>query len=77
MGGLITVWEIFSCSGQDERISGTVIDGVCRDVPTIVEEKYPIFARGRFMMTGKDRVMVDAVRVMVSIGKVRSNQVIF
>jgi regulator of RNase E activity RraA len=46
-----------------------VIDGVCRDIPFILKEQYPIFTRGRFMMTGKDRVMVEAMNVTVSIGK--------
>lgn len=67
-----TVWgDILTVTAKMKGISGTVIDGVCRDVPTILEEKYPIFSRGRFMMTGKDRVMVDAVQVMVSLGKVQ------
>jgi regulator of RNase E activity RraA len=46
-----------------------VIEGVCRDVPNILKEQYPIFTRGRFMMTGKDRVMVEAMNVTVSIGR--------
>jgi len=67
-----TVWgDILTVTAKMKGISGTVIDGVCRDVPTILEEKYPIFSRGRFVMTGKDRVMVDAVQVMVTIGKVQ------
>jgi 4-hydroxy-4-methyl-2-oxoglutarate aldolase len=65
-----TVWgDILTVLAKMKRIGGTVIDGVCRDVPNILKEKYPIFTRGRFMMTGKDRVMVDAVNVTVSIGK--------
>jgi regulator of RNase E activity RraA len=65
-----TVWgDILTVLAKMKGISGTVIDGVCRDVPNILKEQYPIFTRGRFMMTGKDRVMVDAVNVMVSIGK--------
>jgi len=65
-----TVWgDILTVLAKMKRISGTVIDGVCRDVPNILKEQYPIFTRGRFMMTGKDRVMVDAENVTVSIGK--------
>jgi hypothetical protein len=37
-------------------IAGTVINGVCRDVPTSLSHGYPLFSRGRFMRTGKDRV---------------------
>lgn len=67
-----TVWgDILTVMAKIKGISGTVIDGVCRDVPTILQEKYPVFSRGKFMMTGKDRVMVEAVEVVVSIGKVQ------
>jgi len=67
-----TVWgDILTVTAKMKGISGTVIDGVCRDVPTILEEKYPIFSRGRFMMTGKERVMVEATQVIVSIGEVQ------
>jgi len=65
-----TVWgDILTLVAKRIGISGTVIDGVCRDVPFILKEQYPIFTRGRFMMTGKDRVMVEAMNVTVSIGK--------
>lgn len=65
-----TVWgDILTMVAKRKGISGTVIDGVCRDVPFILKEQYPIFTRGRFMMTGKDRVMVEAQNVTVSIGK--------
>ncbi len=65
-----TVWgDILTMVAKQKGIAGTVIDGVCRDVPYIIKEKYPIFTRGRFMMTGKDRVMVEAMNVTVSIGK--------
>lgn len=67
-----TVWgDILTVTAKMKGISGTVIDGVCRDIPTILEEKYPVFSRGKFMMTGKDRVMVEATQVVVSIGKVQ------
>ncbi len=65
-----TVWgDILTLVAKLKGISGTVIDGVCRDVPYILKEQYPIFTRGRFMMTGKDRVMVESMNVTISIGK--------
>lgn len=67
-----TVWgDILTVTAKLKGISGTVIEGVCRDVPNILREQYPVFSRGRFMMTGKDRVMVEAMNVTVSIGKVQ------
>jgi len=55
-----TVWgDILTVVAKRKGISGTVIDGVCRDVPNILKEQYPIFTRGRFMVTvsiGKTQV---------------------
>jgi regulator of RNase E activity RraA len=48
-----------------------VINGVCRDVARSLELRYPIFSRGKFMRTGKDRVQVDAMNVPVSLGDVQ------
>jgi 4-hydroxy-4-methyl-2-oxoglutarate aldolase len=63
-----TVWgDLMTIRASKMGIAGTVIDGVCRDVPRILELKYPIFTRGRFMVTGKDRVQVDAYNVPVNI----------
>ncbi len=67
-----TVWgDILTVNAKMKGIAGTVIDGVCRDVPTISEERYPVFSRGRFMMTGKDRVTVEATQAIVCVGKVQ------
>ena len=64
-----TVWgDILTVTAGMKRIAGTLIDGVCRDLDGIDAENYPLYARGVFMMTGKDRVMVDATQVTVSVG---------
>ena len=33
-----------------------MIDGVCRDLPTVHKLNYNIFTKGHYMVTGKDRV---------------------
>lgn len=67
-----TVWgDIMSYYSSDHQIAGTIIDGVCRDIPTIYELKYPIFTKGTYMVTGKDRVYVDSVNTPVSISNVQ------
>ncbi|AHL75446.1 diguanylate cyclase [Stutzerimonas stutzeri] len=67
-----TVWgDIMTEYAVARRIAGTLIDGVCRDVNRALGEDYPLFTRGRFMRTGKDRVQVEAVNVPVSIGSAR------
>ena len=67
-----TVWGgILSRLAAHRGIGGTVINGVCRDTVEADEAGYPLYARGRFMRTGKDRVQVQAVNVPVSLGDVR------
>ncbi|MFM0125922.1 RraA family protein [Paraburkholderia sp. RL18-101-BIB-B] len=69
-----TVWgDILTIVATRKHLGGTVIDGVCRDAPRAIEMRYPIFSRGTYMRTGKDRVAVDAVQCTVSIGGVRVN----
>lgn len=67
-----TVWGgILSQIAKNKQISGTVINGVCRDLAEAIECAYPIFSRGAFMRTGKDRVQVEAIGRSVSLGDVR------
>jgi regulator of RNase E activity RraA len=67
-----TVWGgLMSLSASLHKIEGTVIDGVCRDTPVVFEQDYPIFTKGFYMVTGKDRVEVDEVGGVVSISNIQ------
>jgi 4-hydroxy-4-methyl-2-oxoglutarate aldolase len=67
-----TVWgELLTVTAHRMGLPGTVIDGVCRDMDRSLETCYPIFSRGHWMRTGKDRVQADGYQVPVSIGGVR------
>ena len=67
-----TVWgDIMTQYAGSRQIAATVIDGVCRDVNKALGDGYPIFSKGRFMRTGKDRVQVQSVNQPVSVGTVR------
>ena len=67
-----TVWgDILTEVANRRGIAGTVIDGICRDVALCLELNYPIYSRGSWMRTGKDRVQVEATNVPVNIGDVR------
>lgn len=67
-----TVWgDILTIVAHRRGLAGTVIHGVCRDAARSLELGYPIFSRGVYMRTGKDRVRADAYQVPVSLGEVR------
>ena len=67
-----TVWgDLMSIYATKHNIEGTVIDGVCRDIPSVRKLGYPIFSKGRYMVTGKDRVEVDYVNKPVSISNIQ------
>lgn len=68
----VTVWgDLLTSTAFRRKVAGTVIDGVCRDIDRSIELSYPIFSRGNWMRTGKDRVRVEDVQVPVTIGGVR------
>jgi 4-hydroxy-4-methyl-2-oxoglutarate aldolase len=74
-----TVWgDILTTVAANRKIGGTVIHGVCRDVSGSLDVDYPIFSRGKFMRTGKDRVQVDGVNVPATLGdvQVRPNDIV-
>lgn len=66
-----TVWGgIMAQVAAMKNIEGTVIDGVCRDIPEILSSGYPVYSKGTYMRTGKDRVYVDAVNVPVKLSDI-------
>jgi regulator of RNase E activity RraA len=67
-----TVWgDILTAVAHHRGVAGTVIDGVNRDVSRALETGYPIWSRGRFMRTGKDRVEVSGVQCAVTVAGVQ------
>lgn len=66
-----TVWgDILTAVASQRGIAGTVIEGVCRDTHRALSINYPLYTRGRFMRTGKDRVEVAEEQGPVTIGGV-------
>jgi 4-hydroxy-4-methyl-2-oxoglutarate aldolase len=69
-----TVWgDILTSVAYRRGIAGVVINGVCRDVAHSLQLGFPIFSKGHYMRTGKDRVQLEAVNVPVSLGDIRVN----
>src|SRR3979409_96829 len=67
-----TVWgDILTAVSNRRGIGGTVIHGVCRDVQRRLDLNYPIFSRGRYMRTGKDRVEVESMQAPISLGEIQ------
>lgn len=69
-----TVWgDIMSVYAMKKGIAGTVINGVCRDINVIRELEYPIYTKGTYMVTGKDRVYVDRINETVNVAGIQVN----
>jgi 4-hydroxy-4-methyl-2-oxoglutarate aldolase len=67
-----TVWgDILTGLAHRKNIAGTVIHGVCRDSALSLSLNYPVYSRGVYMRTGKDRVQADGIDVPISLGEVR------
>jgi 4-hydroxy-4-methyl-2-oxoglutarate aldolase len=70
-----TVWgDILTAVAAKREISGTAINGVCRDTRRALDIHYPIYSTGRFMRTGKDRVEVAEMGGVVSLGDAQCHQ---
>lgn len=68
----VTVWgDLLTSTAFRRGVAGVVIDGVSRDIDRSIELGFPIFSRGTWMRTGKDRVRVEAVQEPVSLGGIR------
>jgi regulator of RNase E activity RraA len=67
-----TIWgDILTEIAHRRGIAGTVIDGISRDVALCRTLGYPVFSRGHWMRTGKDRVQVEQLECPVTIGGAR------
>ena len=67
-----TVWgDIMTFVADKRGLGGTVIDGACRDTHLALALGYPIYSRSYSMRTGKDRVQLETVGGVVTIGDAR------
>jgi len=56
---------------KDRKVAGTIVDGATRDVDTLKELRYPVFARGIVPMTARGRVALEAINVPIQCGTAR------
>lgn len=67
-----TIWgDILTEIAHRRGLAGTVIDGISRDVKLCRSLGYPVFSKGHWMRTGKDRVQVEKMDCPVNIGGAR------
>jgi len=67
-----TIWgDILTEIAHRRGLAGTVIDGISRDVALCRTLGYPVFSKGHWMRTGKDRVQVEQMNCTVNIGGAR------
>lgn len=66
-----SVWgDTLSLFAVRHGFAGTIIDGVCRDIDGTRSLSYPMFSRGTFMRTGKNRIGVESTQQPVTLGSV-------
>lgn len=67
-----TIWgDILTEIAHRRGLAGTLIDGISRDVKLCRQLGYPVFSKGHWMRTGKDRVQVERMDIPVNIGGAR------
>lgn len=63
-----TSWGgILTTKAKLKKLGGTVIFGSARDVQEIIEKEYPLFSSGVYMVSGKNRALVEAKNVTLDI----------
>lgn len=62
--------EILTATAQTRGAAGAVIDGYHRDTPKVLEQKWPVFSRGRFAQDSRVRTQVANYRCPIEIGGV-------
>ncbi|MBR2783946.1 MAG: RraA family protein [Firmicutes bacterium] len=62
---------ILAAAAKLKGLSGTVIDGCCRDLDECREADYPVFARGTVVQTARGRVVEESTNAEISCGGAR------
>lgn len=62
---------ILANSARMKKVSGTVIDGCCRDLDDIIDADYPVYARGCVVATARGRIMEQSTNEIISFGGVQ------
>ena len=63
--------EILTATARARGGAGAIIDGYHRDTPRVLEQKWPVFSRGRYAQDAGVRSVVVDFRCPIEIGEVR------
>jgi len=62
---------VLANGAKAKGISGTVIDGCCRDLDDCIEADYTVYARGTVVQTARGRVIEESTNQMIQFGGVQ------
>ncbi|MCI6568087.1 MAG: RraA family protein [Dysosmobacter sp.] len=62
---------ILANAAKTKGVSGTVIDGCCRDLDDCIDADYTVFARGTVVCTARGRVIEESTNQMIQFGGVQ------
>ena len=68
----ISCWGgILANAAKKKGVSGTVIDGCCRDLDDCIDADYKVFARGTVVQTARGRAIEESTNRMIQFGGVQ------
>lgn len=62
---------VLANGAKAKGISGTVIDGCCRDLDDCIDADYTVYARGTVVQTARGRVIEESTNQMIQFGGVQ------
>lgn len=62
---------ILANAAKTKGVSGTVIDGCCRDLDDCIDADYTVFARGTVVCTARGRVIEESTNQLIQFGGVQ------
>ncbi len=63
--------EILTATARTRGALGAVINGFHRDTPQVLEQRWPVFSRGRYAQDSRVRTQVADYRCTLEVGQVR------
>ena len=62
---------VLANGAKAKSISGTIIDGCCRDLDDCIEADYAVYARGTVVQTARGRIIEESTNQMIQFGGIQ------